>query len=1216
MALRTAGIVLFVGMVLAVTACTGASDDGDTGGKTDNLDVVLDVALDDLGTDDVSDGVSRDVPDVCTCTTTDDCCDGCLPIAELAACGPEGACLVRGACQAGTCVGAGPVVCDSPEPCQELSGTCDPETNACQYPVKADGATCEAIAGKDGSGYCLAATCLGFGICDHRTYDQPVAYACNFDGECASGRCAAWGDGWMTYCTAPCGGDQPECPTGTACARSGAEFLCRPLAAERTLPNDASYEAYQVCNHDSDCAGNLCLGIDGKKFCTKSCDDGNGKASAALCEPCGECRSGGEALGFKYELYCVPSGILEAGQPCGMSSDCAKRFCQSGLCSEQCFILEDISTCPTNMDCVPGVIESDLTIQVCVPKGEAGHGFGEDCLGNYACADGRTCVDILGTMRCSAVCSDEAPCVDGTCTDTASGKVCVPPDMIGIVAQGGDCKEPFQCVEGLQCYMSACLKPCEAPADCTGENATCYPDLMIQAAYCTTGCVAGSSTCPPRMGCFQGACVLTRDGQSYIFSTCRQDGDCETGNCVAGTCTDSCSETIPCEGSEPIEPVPFGVCQSCDPALYGSDCDASGYGLNECIQGSDGVNFCAISCMLSPICPLGTRCYSTGYSDVCAPITGSCSATTACSSKGVCIRPVADGSPCGEDAECVGNKCVDGTCRTGTCIQDEDCECEALACTGGACRPSLVWGLAEVEPNNTKDKAQILQGNDSFRVAATLYSQDTSPDVDLYRVSLTAGQALDVRTQPFCGLVIDTNLRLLNLDGVALEGWENDDLDPSGDFSSLLLGYVAFQDQQILVEVTQSPWTTGFAKFSYVLDARIFSVDQADTCDGAETLATGSHHFDLQNSVNTYTAPSCTGQAAFGKDSAFAVVVPDNQVLRVSLDSPFDGQVYVVTDCGSSDTTCLAGADSSYDGGTEKLIYWNRTGSDQTLFLIVDSLLPQDDMTFDLTVSVEDSFVPANDGPDAEGIPTLGSGVPTPGTLVGANGDYDPTATGCGGKALPGPDVVYKVELPGNSFVAFEVLSTVGFTPALWLTTDLSDPAKCVAAGIGMTSWTNNGVDPVTVYVILDMEKVDGYGDYEIQALYGTVGPIFGACDPATYVDVCVAEGQPLVARCDSTHSYLVAFDCDNACKVAGAKGGICHLYTAPGYEQSWCMCDYDCTAEVTTGHCANGYFTNCSCAAADPCGWKANNSCEEICSIEFPSDSFVDPPEDCPPPT
>jgi len=284
------------------------------------------------------------------------------------------------------------------------------------------------------------------------------------------------------------------------------------------------------------------------------------------------------------------------------------------------------------------------------------------------------------------------------------------------------------------------------------------------------------------------------------------------------------------------------------------------------------------------------------------------------------------------------------------------------------------------------------------------------------------------------------------------------------------------------------------------------------------------------------------------------------------------------------------------------------------VYVIVDSLLPTAAMTFTLDVQVADAPVPANDGPDADGIPQPASPAAIQGTTVGANDDYDPTAAGCGGVALPGADVAYLFVLADGGFATFDVTHAVGFMPTLWLTTDRADPTKCVAAGGSFLKFENTSGAPMPLYLIVDSATAGAVGDFDLEAEVGPASVTFGPCDPATFVNACAAEGQPALVTCDPGKGVLTAVDCDGLCRDNGADSGVCHAFTTPGYVRSSCLCDYTCTAAAVEFQCTNGYYTNCTCGAADPCAWKADGSCNEFCAIEYPGDHFTDPVEDCPP--
>ncbi len=87
---------------------------------------------------------------------TDDSCDaatGCAFATNTMSCNDGNACTTIDACSSGACVGTTPVGCGAPDPCH-LTGVCNPETGACSYPAKPDGATCD-----DGDPCTMGETC-------------------------------------------------------------------------------------------------------------------------------------------------------------------------------------------------------------------------------------------------------------------------------------------------------------------------------------------------------------------------------------------------------------------------------------------------------------------------------------------------------------------------------------------------------------------------------------------------------------------------------------------------------------------------------------------------------------------------------------------------------------------------------------------------------------------------------------------------------------------------------------------------------------------------------------------------------------------------------------------------------------------------------------------------------------------------------------------------
>src|SRR5207245_5859373 len=58
--------------------------------------------------------------------------------ADGSACDDGDACTLTDTCQAGTCAGANPVLCEALDQCHD-AGVCDPATGICSDPDKADG---------------------------------------------------------------------------------------------------------------------------------------------------------------------------------------------------------------------------------------------------------------------------------------------------------------------------------------------------------------------------------------------------------------------------------------------------------------------------------------------------------------------------------------------------------------------------------------------------------------------------------------------------------------------------------------------------------------------------------------------------------------------------------------------------------------------------------------------------------------------------------------------------------------------------------------------------------------------------------------------------------------------------------------------------------------------------------------------------------------------
>jgi hypothetical protein len=151
-----------------------------------------------------------------TCSTvTGVCSNPARP--DGAPCNDGNACTQTDGCQSGSCIGANPVVCSASDECHD-AGTCDPGNGACSNPAKPDGSPCSDGSLCTQSDDCQAGSCVGanpvvcsasdqchvVGECDPGTgsCSNPVAEngtgcddanACTENDACADGACVGQG---------------------------------------------------------------------------------------------------------------------------------------------------------------------------------------------------------------------------------------------------------------------------------------------------------------------------------------------------------------------------------------------------------------------------------------------------------------------------------------------------------------------------------------------------------------------------------------------------------------------------------------------------------------------------------------------------------------------------------------------------------------------------------------------------------------------------------------------------------------------------------------------------------------------------------------------------------------------------------------------------------------------------------------------------------------
>jgi hypothetical protein len=185
---------------------------------------------------------------------------------------------------------------------------------------------------------------------------------------------------------------------------------------------------------------------------------------------------------------------------------------------------------------------------------------------------------------------------------------------------------------------------CESALDLTGEVITASDlEACAQALKATGGCARATNE--------PAACVFPNVGGLPGGSTCADDGQCSSGQCVPSSGSNlcgGCAAATPagqdCSASDcTANTVCVGTPAVCQAVNYGSAGDACDSGANRCAPGltcSTVTMLCAVPAGVDAPCHTQSDCDSTL---LCGP------STQVCQSRGTA------GQSCATDAECVGS---------------------------------------------------------------------------------------------------------------------------------------------------------------------------------------------------------------------------------------------------------------------------------------------------------------------------------------------------------------------------------------------------------------------------------------------------------------------------------------------------------------------------------------------------------------------------------
>jgi hypothetical protein len=277
---------------------------------------------------------------------------------------------------------------------------------------------------------------------------------------------------------------------------------------------------------------------------------------------------------------------------------------------------------------------------------------------------------------------------------------------------------------------------------------------------------------------------------------------------------------------------------------------------------------------------------------------------------------------------------------------------------------------------------------------------------------------------------------------------------------------------------------------TYTLTASLSTTKAGDICGKAEPIVVGTNITGLTTTGYSNEYDGGTGcKPASGADRVFSVTVPTGKQLTalVSPAAAFDATLSLVagdpTRCAAH--TCDASADAKAAGQPETATYSNKTGADQTVFIIVDSnsaTTPAGDFTLQtvLTDAPTGGGTGTAGGETCASAPLLATSA-TPlvitGDLTGYVSDYTYSSSGTATCEFdPGPDSAFQVSIPPgatldatltNSIARIYDLSLVVGTAA-----DCDSLGFCDASDYSSTSaivsYTNSTSATQTAFLIVD----------------------------------------------------------------------------------------------------------------------------------------------------
>ena len=352
--------------------------------------------------------------------------------------------------------------------------------------------------------------------------------------------------------------------TGATCTKSSecCTANCNATSGKCEAPNTLCKIPGTACVTGNECCTFSCIG--------NSCSNIQCVADNLACANDNECCGGKcapDGLGGGKCTPLNPGGKPTSGNPCVMSSDCASKFCNNGICSNPSFCVQTGDTCSGAAECCGGVCTkaAGSTLGICSVASASGAG---NCLNAGVVCPQSMPPALCGGQCCSKSCAPYAPTGVDVCQPESgcrvTGSICMQnADCCGALGSPGSNKGG----PGGQAANVTCSKAAGATVGRCDNGNACSPagNICRLAAFscsATDTCCAGNVQQHP-LNCKQDALGIPR-------CTAASDYDCTvSGPPAPGT---GCASTADCCGG-PCVPNPAGG----QPAfICASACVASG----------------------------------------------------------------------------------------------------------------------------------------------------------------------------------------------------------------------------------------------------------------------------------------------------------------------------------------------------------------------------------------------------------------------------------------------------------------------------------------------------------------------------------------------------------------------------------------------------------------------------------------------------------------